>query len=156
MANARIEAVMEHLTYTKGVVGVVLCNMDGVPLRDSFQNLDRTVALQYTEMASALARQAALLYHHVQEDPIETAKRNAHRQQMETERELEDGMQLEEDEEDHGGRAGLPSSLILDDVHNPLQKLFNDALEGIRIRTRTNEIVIQCEDEFLIVVVQEV
>lgn len=156
MANSRIEAVMEHLTYTKGVVGVVLCNIDGVPLRDSFQNLDRTVALQYTEMASALARQAALLYRHIQEDPIEAAKRNAHRKQTETERELDDFTQLEEDEEDIGGKAGLPNSLILDDAHNPVMKLFNDELEGIRIRTRTNEIVIQCKDEYLVVVVQEV
>eukprot|EP00796_Vickermania_ingenoplastis_P002029 gene2029-1219_t len=62
MAASRIEAVMEHLTYTKGVVGVVLCTMDGVPIRDSFQHLDRSTALTYTEMASSLARTASLLF----------------------------------------------------------------------------------------------
>jgi len=155
MANARIEAVMEHLTYTKGVVGVVLCNLDGVPLRDSFQNFDRTVALQYTEMASALARQAAFLYHQIQEDPIEAAKRAAHKKQIENEKELEDYMGSDDDDEDNGAKGGLPSSLVFDN-NNPLLTLFNDVLEGIRIRTRTNEIIIQCKDEYLVVVVQEV
>lgn len=154
MARSRIEAVMEHLTYTKGVLGVVLCNLDGVPIRDSFQNLDRTVALQYTEMASALARQAVLLYQQVQEDPSEVAKRGRSQSQrmFETVEVDDDSMKMDEDDE---GMRGLPSSPVAS-IKDPLQSLFNDMLEMIRIRTRTNEIIIQCSEEYLVVVVQEV
>jgi len=60
--TSRIEAVIEHLTYTKGVVGVVVCTTDGVAIRDSFQQLDRSTALTYTEMASSLVRTAITLF----------------------------------------------------------------------------------------------
>lgn len=61
MSNT-IESIVEHLTYIKGVVGVVVCTLDGVPIRDTFQQLDRTTALTYAELGASLARQAALLY----------------------------------------------------------------------------------------------
>lgn len=158
MASSRIEAVMEHLTYTKGVVGVVLCNLEGVPISDSFQNLDRTVALQYTEMASALARQAAFLFHPVEEDSTERAKRTSQKSQrllIEMEELNDDSMRIDDEEEDRGIRGGVPNSPVAD-AKNPLASLFNDILDGIRIRTRTNEVIIQCSEDFLVVVVQEV
>ncbi|ESS68575.1 hypothetical protein TCDM_13957 [Trypanosoma cruzi Dm28c] len=63
MTAERVESVLELLTYTKGVTGVVVCNRDGQPIRDSFQDLDRKRAVEYADMAAELAREAApLLY----------------------------------------------------------------------------------------------
>ncbi|KAK7198465.1 Roadblock/LC7 domain containing protein [Novymonas esmeraldas] len=62
MSLEAVEGVMEHITYTKGVVGVVVCTAEGEPIRDSFQSLDRSVAQSYATIAADLARQAALLF----------------------------------------------------------------------------------------------
>lgn len=62
MAAERAEAVLESLTYTRGVLGASVCLADGTPLRDSFQHLDRSVAIAYCQMASELARTAAALF----------------------------------------------------------------------------------------------
>lgn len=131
MSN-RIESVMEHLTYTKGVVGVVLCTMDGVPIRDSFQNLDRSMALRYTEMASSLARQASLLFSPSTED-------------------LSPRPDIEKNSREGAEEEGKKSSKKKDE---PLPR-GGDALELLRVRTRMNEIIVKSSDEFLIIVVQE-
>ncbi|ESL11901.1 hypothetical protein TRSC58_00340 [Trypanosoma rangeli SC58] len=91
----RVESVLELLTYTKGVAGVIVCNRDGEPIRDSFQDLDRTKAVEYADMAAELAREAAPLLH------------------------------------------------------------ADDTLDSLRVRSRTNEVIIKCHDEFLLVVIQE-
>ncbi|KAH9578750.1 Roadblock/LAMTOR2 domain [Trypanosoma melophagium] len=96
MAAGRVESVLELLTYTKGVSGVVVCNREGDPIRDSFQDLDRSVAVQYADMAANLARDAAPLF------------------------------------------------------------AADDSLDLFRVRSRTNEIIIKCHEEFLLVVIQEV
>ncbi|KAH8604873.1 Roadblock LC7 domain [Trypanosoma vivax] len=62
MASERVESVLEHITYTKGVVGVVVCNNEGEPIRDSFQDLDRSRAVAYSRLAADLARDAAMLF----------------------------------------------------------------------------------------------
>ncbi|KAG5470767.1 hypothetical protein LSCM1_02016 [Leishmania martiniquensis] len=62
MSAEQIEGVIEHLTYTKGVLGVVVCTSEGEPIRDSFQCLDRSLAQSYAVMAADLARQAARLF----------------------------------------------------------------------------------------------
>ena len=54
----RVEAVIEALTYTKGVIGVVVCTAQGIPIRDSFPDFDRSQAIQYAEVASELVRGA--------------------------------------------------------------------------------------------------
>ncbi|CAM71120.1 conserved hypothetical protein [Leishmania infantum JPCM5] len=62
MSAEQIEGVIERITYTKGVLGVVVCTSEGTPIRDSFQNLDRSLAQSYAAMAADLARQAAMLF----------------------------------------------------------------------------------------------
>lgn len=62
MSAEKIEGVIERITYTKGVLGVVVCTSEGAPIRDSFQNLDRSLAQSYAAMAADLARQAAVLF----------------------------------------------------------------------------------------------
>ncbi|KAG5471185.1 hypothetical protein CUR178_02496 [Leishmania enriettii] len=62
MSAEQIEGVIEHITYTKGVLGVVVCTSEGEPIRDSFQSLDRSLAQSYAAMAADLARQAASLF----------------------------------------------------------------------------------------------
>ncbi|CAJ1034525.1 putative Roadblock/LC7 domain containing protein [Leishmania utingensis] len=62
MSTEKIEGFIEHITYTKGVLGVVVCTSEGLPIRDSFQNLDRSLAQSYAAMAADLARQAAMLF----------------------------------------------------------------------------------------------
>jgi predicted regulator of Ras-like GTPase activity (Roadblock/LC7/MglB family) len=57
-ASSKIEAIIEHMTFTKGVIGVVVCNSAGVPIRDSFQEVDRSRAIAYAELAAELARSA--------------------------------------------------------------------------------------------------
>ncbi|CBH18739.1 Roadblock/LC7 domain containing protein, putative [Trypanosoma equiperdum] len=62
MTSERVESVLELITYTKGVAGAVVCNRNGEPIRDSFQDLDRNRAVAYSNMAADLARDAALLF----------------------------------------------------------------------------------------------
>ncbi|GET91695.1 hypothetical protein, conserved [Leishmania tarentolae] len=62
MSAEQIEAVIDRVTYTKGVLGVVVCTSEGAPIRDSFQNLDRSLAQSYAAMAADLARQAAIIF----------------------------------------------------------------------------------------------
>lgn len=62
MSAEQIEGVIERITYTKGVLGVVVCTSEGAPIRDSFQSLDRSLAQSYAAMAADLARQAAVLF----------------------------------------------------------------------------------------------
>lgn len=111
----RIEAVVEHITYTKGVIGVVVCTADGVPIRDSFQGLDRKVALTYADTAAELARQASVLC------------------------------------TTNFAAASSPK----DSRHSATAPIVPSPLEVIRVRTRNNEMIVQCDSEFLLVVIQE-
>lgn len=130
---SRIEAVMEHLTYTKGVLGVVLCTTEGVPIRDSFQHLDRSIALNYAELAANLARQAALLYLPVVDEDEEPSSKKKKK-----------GAEGDKDEGDKGSKSQRKTHL-----------LEGDAVELIRVRSLMNEIIVKRGDDFLIVVVQE-
>lgn len=47
-AEEKIETILEQLTYTKGVLGTVICRKDGTLLRDTFDSLDRNVASGYS------------------------------------------------------------------------------------------------------------
>ena len=97
MAATRIEGSLEQLTYTKGVVGLVVATRDGVPIRDTFQDMDRSLAIAYAAMAA---------------DVVGTA--------------------------------------------TPLYKIKGEGdVEMIRIRTRTNEVIIKCNAKYLIAIVQE-
>ncbi len=60
-SSEKIESIIEQITYTKGVVGVVVCTTSGVPIRDSFQDVDRSQAMAYAELGSELARAAELV-----------------------------------------------------------------------------------------------
>ena len=59
MASSRIEASLEQLTYTRGVVGIVVCNTDGIPIRDTFQDMQRQEPLAYASFAADLVKNAA-------------------------------------------------------------------------------------------------
>eukprot|EP00758_Cryptobia_borreli_P007205 Tbor_TRINITY_DN5258_c1_g1::TRINITY_DN5258_c1_g1_i1::g.16657::m.16657/K10419/DYNLRB, DNCL2; dynein light chain roadblock-type len=51
-AVERIEESFDLLTYTKGVLGVVVCTLEGIPIRDSFLDIDRSQAIRYAAFAS--------------------------------------------------------------------------------------------------------
>ena len=53
-----IESIMEQLTFTSGVLGVVICNSEGIPIRDSFSDMDRSQAINYAAMAADLVKGA--------------------------------------------------------------------------------------------------
>uniref|UniRef100_A0A7S1QUT1 Roadblock/LAMTOR2 domain-containing protein n=1 Tax=Neobodo designis TaxID=312471 RepID=A0A7S1QUT1_NEODS len=55
---AKVEESLEMLASASGVLGVVVCTRDGVPIRDTFPDLDRTQAIQYASMAAVLAKDA--------------------------------------------------------------------------------------------------
>jgi predicted regulator of Ras-like GTPase activity (Roadblock/LC7/MglB family) len=57
-ANAKIESILENITFSPGVLGVVVCNSSGIPIRDSFQDVDRSRAIALSEVASELVRGA--------------------------------------------------------------------------------------------------
>lgn len=59
--NEKIESIIEVLTFTKGVVGVVVCNREGIPIRDSFPEVDRSRAIAHAAAAAELTRTAVLL-----------------------------------------------------------------------------------------------
>jgi predicted regulator of Ras-like GTPase activity (Roadblock/LC7/MglB family) len=58
MASEQIENLLDSLANANGVLGVVLCTYGGLPIRDTFPDLDRTQAIQYATMAATLARDA--------------------------------------------------------------------------------------------------
>ncbi len=60
-STAAAEAVNEKLdtlSTTAGVVGVVVCDANGIPIRDTFPDIDRSQALQYAQMANGLVQEA--------------------------------------------------------------------------------------------------
>eukprot|EP00744_Colponema_vietnamica_P026674 GILI01039645.1.p1 GENE.GILI01039645.1~~GILI01039645.1.p1 ORF type:complete len:102 (-),score=10.76 GILI01039645.1:74-379(-) len=62
MAASRSEGAMEQLAYINGVVGVVVATREGVPIRDSFQDLERSQAISYATMAADILATATPLY----------------------------------------------------------------------------------------------
>ncbi|CAD2215981.1 hypothetical protein AGDE_00701 [Angomonas deanei] len=115
MADERIESVMEHITYTKGVVGVVVCDREGNPIRDSFQSLDRGRATTLASLAADLVLLAA---------PLAS---------LEIEKEKEKSKKEEKKSKEAG-----PSTI-----------------EVMRVQSLSYEIIIKCNEDFLLVVVQE-
>ncbi|KPA84998.1 hypothetical protein ABB37_01431 [Leptomonas pyrrhocoris] len=126
MSREVIEGVIEHLTYTKGVLGVVVCTAAGEPIRDSFQNLDRSLAQSYAAMAADLARQAACLFEPMKACPVAAAP-----------------------ESTKGASRKKSASAP------PVLPIRESAVELIRVRTLLHEIVVRCSEGFLLVVVQE-
>ncbi|CCW60298.1 unnamed protein product [Phytomonas sp. EM1] len=136
MAKESIEAVIEQLTYTKGVLGVVVCTADGVPIRDSFQSLDRSVAVAYAEMAAECCRGASALF------ASTIVKRNTS---------LKPSFPTKED-----SIVESPNNTNLGKQQPPTDAPIRESsLELLRIRTRMNDVIIQCHEEFLLVIVQE-
>ena len=56
MASEQIEDILDALSSTAGVVGVVICDSNGVPIRDTFASLDRAQAISYANCAALLVR----------------------------------------------------------------------------------------------------
>ncbi len=54
-----IESALDAVAFTRGVVGVVVCNMEGIPIRDTFKSMDRSEAIAYAQLAAELTRSAA-------------------------------------------------------------------------------------------------
>jgi predicted regulator of Ras-like GTPase activity (Roadblock/LC7/MglB family) len=57
-SSSKIESILENITFSPGVQGVVVCDRDGIPIRDSFQDVDRSRAIALAEAASELIRGA--------------------------------------------------------------------------------------------------
>ena len=55
-AAEAIENVIEQITFSPGVLGVVVCNQEGIPIRDSFSDMDRSTATNYALMAADLVK----------------------------------------------------------------------------------------------------
>ena len=126
MSSEQIEGVVEHITYTKGVLGVVVCTAEGEPIRDSFQNLDRSLAQSYATMAADLARQAACLFKPVKTGSVVAATESA------------------------------KGSLRKKSTGAPLPLPISEStVDLIRVRTLLHEVIVRCSDEFLLVVVQQ-
>jgi predicted regulator of Ras-like GTPase activity (Roadblock/LC7/MglB family) len=60
-----VEEILDALSVSPGVLGVVVCTKDGTPIRDTFAEIDRAVAIKYANIAAALIRDCAAL-------PLET------------------------------------------------------------------------------------
>ncbi|EPY24496.1 hypothetical protein STCU_07151 [Strigomonas culicis] len=133
MASEKIEAVLEHVTYTKGVLGVVVCSREGEPIRDTFQSLDRSRATSLARMAAELARQAALILALEGESVITTTTTMS----VTTTASGEKG-----DPKTHESKRRVPV-------------LHKAPPELLRVRTNMYEIFVRCSEEFLLVVVQE-
>ena len=58
MAAEAVEDVLDSLSNTGGVIGVVVCDHNGIPARDTFQELDRGLAINYAQAAASIAREA--------------------------------------------------------------------------------------------------
>lgn len=126
MSSEQIEGVVEHITYTKGVLGVVVCTAEGEPIRDSFQNLDRSLAQSYATMAADLARQAACLFKPVKTGSVVAATESA------------------------------KGSLRKKSTAAPLPLPISEStVDLIRVRTLLHEVIVRCSDEFLLIVVQQ-
>jgi hypothetical protein len=106
----------------------VVCTTEGEPIRDSFQNLDRSLAQAYATLAADLARQAAGLF-----APVKTWAVAA-------------GASAE------GGKG---ASRKKSNVSPPSLPISESTVEMIRVRTLLHEIIVRCSEEFILVVVQE-
>ncbi|KPI85877.1 none [Leptomonas seymouri] len=126
MSSEQIEGVIEHITYTKGVLGVVVCTTEGEPIRDSFQNLDRSLAQSYAVMAADLARQAACLF-----EPMKTHSFSCASESL----------------------RGAPRKKSV--AAPPALPICESTVELLRVRTLLHEVIVRCSSEFLLVVVQE-
>ena len=58
MAAESIEETLDMLANSSGVLGVVLCTTEGIPIRDTFPDLDRSEAIRYAAIAASLCRDA--------------------------------------------------------------------------------------------------
>ncbi|KAG5496420.1 hypothetical protein JKF63_02722 [Porcisia hertigi] len=125
MSAEQIEGIIDHITYTKGVLGVVVCTPEGEAIRDSFPNLDRSLAQTYAVMAADLVRQASKLFGPVR--PHDVAAEPSSKQGAK--------------------RTAVPPASPL-----PIQE---STTELIRVNTLLHEIIIRCSDDFLIAIVQE-
>lgn len=132
MSSEAVEAVVEHITYTKGVLGVVVCTNEGVPIRDSFQQLDRSVAQSYASMAAELARQAAILFQPLKTEPTRKGGDDAAAAK---------GLSRKKSMSAAAAAEKIP--------------IKEGSVEILRVRTLLHEVVIRSNGEFLLVVIQE-
>lgn len=58
MAASAIEDMLDTLSVTAGVIGVVICDADGTPIRDNFRDLDRSQAIKCAAVAAEVMRDA--------------------------------------------------------------------------------------------------
>jgi predicted regulator of Ras-like GTPase activity (Roadblock/LC7/MglB family) len=62
MATEIVEEILDSLSSTGGVIGVVVCTNDGIPIRDTFAELDRSIAVTYSAFASDLVTTSKPLF----------------------------------------------------------------------------------------------
>lgn len=62
MAAQEIESIIEALALAKGVVGVVVCTADGIPIRDTFKKEGRAEAIGYAQAAADLVKDSSAVF----------------------------------------------------------------------------------------------
>ena len=58
MADSNIEELIKSVTNHDGVKGFIIVNHEGIPIRHSFEDNDRTLAIQYSASMQFLAMKA--------------------------------------------------------------------------------------------------
>ena len=58
MADSNIEELIKSVTNHEGVKGFIIVNHEGIPIRHSFEDNDRTLAIQYSASMQFLAMKA--------------------------------------------------------------------------------------------------
>jgi len=63
-----VEDILDALSATGGVVGLVVCTYDGIPIRDTFAELDRSIAVTYASFAADLVSTSKPLFKNTEGD----------------------------------------------------------------------------------------
>ena len=69
-----VEDILDALSATGGVVGIVISTYDGIPIRDTFAELDRSVAVTYAAFAADLLSTSKPLFSTESDGPMESIR----------------------------------------------------------------------------------
>ena len=58
---AKVEELVESVAFIKGVIGVVVCDAEGTPIRDTFPGVDRSQAIAHAQKAAELVQDAVAI-----------------------------------------------------------------------------------------------
>ena len=74
MAEETITDTLDALSSTGGVVGVVVSTANGLPIRDTFPELDRSTACAYAAFAADLTSTAKPLFEPERDGPMSSIR----------------------------------------------------------------------------------